>query len=259
MAVLMFCMSALSPWRWSIHTRRASRDGLMARGLIEEHAVRLGATRITWHPARSVRVLSWSAWHGVNDPKRAIGHFAGRYGTADTPEPSRAEHANRADAVPQPVPATVPPVPARVRKELAPGTSAPSVLPGTRVNAISPGTTVNGAAVVSAQATLEAQAALSGGKPSKEKITEAELVLAATRLDDLPSIRAVARDLLGDANQRRLAGKLLDARRQAGTSLAPPSAEERVTGNGLRPVRPGAPVMIAAPDGFRPGGTAVNG
>lgn len=263
MAVLMFCMSALSPWLWGVHTRRASRDGLMARGLVEEHAVRLGATRVTWHPVRSVRVLSWSAWHGINDPKRAIGHFASRYGTADTPAlvpPARTRRAIEVPAaVPEPEPSAMPSVPAV--KPPSGGTPAigGTVLPGTQVNGVTPGTLVNGAAVVSAQAVLAAEAALSGGKPSREKITEAELTLAATPLDDLPSIRAVARDLLGDENQRRLAKKLLDARKEAGTSLASAPADERAPVNSLRPVRPGTPVMIAAPDGFRPGGTAVNG
>src|SRR5207342_563631 len=43
-AVIVGMCSAISPWLWSIHTRRMSRDQLMAQGLIEPHALRLGAT-----------------------------------------------------------------------------------------------------------------------------------------------------------------------------------------------------------------------
>lgn len=90
MSVLMYSMSALSPWLWGIHTRRASRDKLMGKGLIEEHAVRLGGTRWTWHPVRSVRASSWAAWHGVNDPALVIGKFSALYGAADEPLARRA-------------------------------------------------------------------------------------------------------------------------------------------------------------------------
>ena len=71
-AVTFGMMSAISPWLWSVHSRRASRDALKARGLIEPHAVRLGATRWTWHPLRCVRVMSRATWQGENDPARAI-------------------------------------------------------------------------------------------------------------------------------------------------------------------------------------------
>lgn len=64
--------SAASPWLWSVHSRRESRDALMARGLIEPHAVRLGATRWLWHPYRSARVMWHATWEGVNEVRQAL-------------------------------------------------------------------------------------------------------------------------------------------------------------------------------------------
>lgn len=78
-AVTFGLMSVSSPWLWSVHSRRVSRDALKARGLIEPHAVRLGATRWLWHPALSFRVMRWAAWTGEADPARAI---AGRFPAA---------------------------------------------------------------------------------------------------------------------------------------------------------------------------------
>jgi hypothetical protein len=75
-AVAFGMASAISPWLWSVHSRRESRDALKARGLIEPHAVRLGATRWAWHPVLSLRVMRWAAWSGEADPARAI---AGRF------------------------------------------------------------------------------------------------------------------------------------------------------------------------------------
>lgn len=71
-AVTFGLMSVSSPWLWSVHSRRASRDALKARGLIEPHAVRLGATRWLWHPWRSARVMWHATWQGENDPAAAI-------------------------------------------------------------------------------------------------------------------------------------------------------------------------------------------
>jgi len=64
--------SAASPWLWSVHSRRESRDALMTRGLIEPHAVRLGATRWLWHPWRSTQVMWHATWEGVNDVRHAL-------------------------------------------------------------------------------------------------------------------------------------------------------------------------------------------
>ena len=71
-AVTFGMMSAISPWLWSVHSRRVSRDALKAKGLIEPHAVRLGATRWAWHMWRCVRVMSRATWAGENDPAKAI-------------------------------------------------------------------------------------------------------------------------------------------------------------------------------------------
>jgi len=71
-AVTFGMMSAISPWLWSVHSRRQSRDALKAKGLIEPHAVRLGATRWTWHPVRAWRVMFRATWQGENDPVKAV-------------------------------------------------------------------------------------------------------------------------------------------------------------------------------------------
>jgi hypothetical protein len=65
-------MSVSSPWLWSVHSRRTSRDALLAAGDLEPHAVRLGMTRWTWHPVRSARVMWLATWEGECSPKAAI-------------------------------------------------------------------------------------------------------------------------------------------------------------------------------------------
>jgi hypothetical protein len=83
-AVTFGLMSVSSPWLWSVHSRRVSRDALKERGLIEAHAVRLGATRWLWHPSRSFRVMRWAAWTGEADPAAAIaGRFPAGGATSD--------------------------------------------------------------------------------------------------------------------------------------------------------------------------------
>jgi hypothetical protein len=72
-AVAFGLCSAISPWLWSIHSRRESRDALKAAGLIDGHAVRLGATRWTWHPVKSARVMFLATWEGITSPSEAIG------------------------------------------------------------------------------------------------------------------------------------------------------------------------------------------
>jgi len=71
-AIAFGICSAASPWLWSVHSRRVSRDALKASGLIEPHAVRLGATRWTWHPLKSAHVMWHATWKGENDPAAAI-------------------------------------------------------------------------------------------------------------------------------------------------------------------------------------------
>lgn len=71
-AVTFGLMSVSSPWLWSVHSRRVSRDALKADNQIEAHAVRLGMTRWTWHPVLSYRVMRLATWEGENRPKAAI-------------------------------------------------------------------------------------------------------------------------------------------------------------------------------------------
>ena len=71
-AITVGLMSASSPWLWSVHSRRASRDVLLAAGLIEPHALRLGSTRWMWHPVLSFRVMRRATWEGETDPQAAI-------------------------------------------------------------------------------------------------------------------------------------------------------------------------------------------
>ena len=75
-AVAFALMSLASPWLWSVHSRRVSRDALMAAGLVEPHALRLGVTRWLWHPVRSARVMWLATWEGETDPRAAIGLLA---------------------------------------------------------------------------------------------------------------------------------------------------------------------------------------
>lgn len=84
-AVTFGLLSAVSPWLWGIHSRRESRDALKARGLIEPHAVRLGATRWLWHPIRCARVYWLATWEGINTPSEAIAAWEARRTTHDMP------------------------------------------------------------------------------------------------------------------------------------------------------------------------------
>jgi len=72
-AVAFGLMSASSPWLWSVYSRRRSRDVLLKAGLVEPHALRLGAIRWMWHPVKSWRVMSHATWLGTTDPAAAIG------------------------------------------------------------------------------------------------------------------------------------------------------------------------------------------
>lgn len=71
-AVALGLMSASSPWLWAVHSRRSSRDALLAQGLVEHHALRLGSTRWTWHPVRSARVMWLATWEGITTPAEAL-------------------------------------------------------------------------------------------------------------------------------------------------------------------------------------------
>lgn len=85
-------MSCSSPWLWSVHSRRVSRDALKASDQLEPHAVRLGMTRWAWHPVLSYRVMRLATWEGENRPKAAIALLppAGRRGDSGHDSPPRA-------------------------------------------------------------------------------------------------------------------------------------------------------------------------
>ncbi|HEY7414442.1 MAG TPA: hypothetical protein VH593_04565 [Ktedonobacteraceae bacterium] len=74
-AIVVGLMSASSPWLWGMYSRRVSRNILMANGLIELHAVRLGAARWLWHPYRSSVVMWTSTWTGERYAPKAIQKF----------------------------------------------------------------------------------------------------------------------------------------------------------------------------------------
>lgn len=86
-AVVFGGMSAISPWLWSIHSRRESRDALKAQNKIEDHAVRLGATRWFFHAYRCVQVMWAATWTGVTSPARAIALYEERKAAAAAREP----------------------------------------------------------------------------------------------------------------------------------------------------------------------------
>lgn len=250
MAVGLALMSASSPWLWNVHSRRVSRDKLMARGLLEEKAVRLGATRWTWHPVRSMQVTWLATWVGEQSPKTAIAMLDQRKAerAARRAEPG----ASRNDGTPgAPIPARQLPAPAQ--PEAVPGQPPLIGLPGGRA--------VNGAAALSA-----APAVTSGKRPDLLTIMSAVQSLSATPADRLPSIRTIARDLLRDENQRRLAERLLNDRTGAAPlpddlaaqlrELAEEQAAVHRAGVADRQPRRSASAMIAPPAGFAPGGVA---
>jgi hypothetical protein len=233
-AVMLGLMSAISPWLWSIHSRRASRDKLMAQGLVEQHAVRLGATRWTWHPLRSTRVMHRATWLGETHPARAIATVY----PDDVPAPRQdsgapAQIEERATPA---APAIAPPAAPAIAPAPAPVTAPAAAAP----------------AVHQASARLSAAATIPHQVP-QEVIDQVELHLAGMPVDQLPSRRAGGRVRDENSDQRRLARKLMDARAAAASQQLQPPA------NGSRPARPGAAQQIAWPQQFRAGGAAASG
>jgi len=289
-AVGLGLMSAISPWLWGIHSRRASRDKLMERGLIEEHAVRLGATRWSWHPWLSFKAMRGATWTGETSPATVIASVETKFGDF---VPSRRDAGTLPVAHPDQRAIESPPgdVPA-ADVPAVPGPDVPDDVPDDVPAPGAPEQTVPAVPVVPAQATapeiqhlldlaereragseqqeterdpgvtvnLSADASLPARskRPPLEAITAAELKLAGTPSDRLPSVREVARDMLGDPNQRRLADKLLTARRAAGATWSGPPAGETVQGvSARREARPDQPQAIATPANHRIGGQAV--
>lgn len=70
--IVVGMMSAISPWLWSTYSRSVSRSILFTRGLIDEHALRMGMTRWLWHPIASFKVMRMATWTGNNKPSKAI-------------------------------------------------------------------------------------------------------------------------------------------------------------------------------------------
>jgi hypothetical protein len=77
-AVTFGGMSVISPWLWASYSRRENRDELKASGDIEDHAVRLGATRWLWHAFRCLIVMWKATWPGVTKPAEAIALYVPR-------------------------------------------------------------------------------------------------------------------------------------------------------------------------------------
>lgn len=298
-AVVMALMSGSSPWLWSIHSRRASRDKLLERGLLDEHAVRLGATRWTWHPILSVRVMRRATWIGETDPKRAIRTVqtkfaelpdlavAGLLGTLDPVQLAQVlmraiEGAQPVlDSAPETVPGDDEPPAGEPPSGGTPPAGPPVAPPADGFEISVPGEppvavpavsvplsavpdavpeAVPAPAVASASANLTADATMPrrNNHPPQEVIDAAEEALFGMPDDKLPSERRVAEELLHDPQQRRLAKKLLIARRAGGTQRLQAPPGETVNGsasdNGRRRVQPGERVIISSPVKFEPGG-----
>jgi hypothetical protein len=71
-ALIVGMMSASSPFLWSVYSRAKSRPMLYSKGLIEQHALRLGATRWFYHPIRSWKLMYFSTWIGISEPRKAM-------------------------------------------------------------------------------------------------------------------------------------------------------------------------------------------
>jgi hypothetical protein len=260
LAVGLGLMSALSPWLWGVYSRRASRDKLMERGLVEEHAVRLGANRWMWHPWRAMQVMYHATWVGEGSPQRAIALYEARQTARRSDRASR----NGAPAVAQPArqeaiesgaplaqeggaPALSAPVPVGADEQgCAIHAAAPlgpsQMIPGTELN----GFPVRAIASLSARPTMK-----SSHEITDERVAEVELRLAGLRADNLPSERDVAKMLCTEHDHRRQAKPLITARKAAGVDV--PAFAPR-----SRPAN-GAPVNIATPVATMPGGATANG
>jgi hypothetical protein len=190
-AVVFGGMSAISPWLWSIHSRRESRDALKATGQIDPHAVRLGATRWIWHLYRCFRVMWAASWIGETRPAEAIkliqedriltASGAGDVLTADI-ESRQPDHG---------------PV-----REPVPGTARPAALPRP-ARATMPGH--GGKSNLAAVRVAELKA-----------VTEQELAVALAAVPVLPSVRSLAdhEKLAGhgsESSRRRAARRVLAA------------------------------------------------
>jgi hypothetical protein len=268
LAVGLGLMSLLSPSLWGIYSRRAARDKLMDQGLVEPHAVRLGANRVMWHPVRSVQVMWRATWLGENNPKAAIAlyeaHRAERRAASDVrQEVRRAEIESRRTAVPrqmalQPGAPAAAPVAAPAAAPLQPGGArqesgalecpAPAQLSAGPQDVI-PGTELNGRPVeVRAIAQLAAPATLGSHEISPEQLAALAEHLDTVPLAQLPSQRKASDLVCADHDHRRQTNPVLKARQAKGDIPAAPLRALRNTSS-----------FIAAPVSTRPGGKQANG
>ncbi|HVH89926.1 MAG TPA: DUF2637 domain-containing protein [Candidatus Acidoferrum sp.] len=65
-------LSMVSPFLWSVRSKRASAAQRAARGEVDPAGVKLSTARKFWHPLLSLRVVRWAAWAGETDPTRAV-------------------------------------------------------------------------------------------------------------------------------------------------------------------------------------------
>lgn len=172
-AVTFGMMSAISPWLWSVHSRRASRDALKAKGLIEPHAVRLGGTRWTWHPIRSVRVMSAATWAGETDPAKAIATWRpGRSRKTADPSP---------DISPEPSPDPAPdpsPEGSADRQDEPSGDAGRTVRPKPRKHTPAPSARARALAVMKDNPALTDAEIIKRAKVSESTVTRARKELA---------------------------------------------------------------------------------
>jgi hypothetical protein len=255
LAVGLGLMSLLSPLLWGVHSKRASRDVLMAQGLVEPHAVRLGANRWTWHPVRSLQVMYHATWVGENNPGAAIGLYedhrtarqaerAARRAKDGVPVLAQSARQGAIEAgAPAAQAAPVHQVVAQVPAGAPAGPAAP--LPGTLLNGL-PVRTIGAIASLNAKPTMGAQHEI-----DPARVSEIQQHLAGLPADSLPSERKVAEMLCRDHDHRRQAKPLIAARKAAGNDPLPAFVSRSRPVNGTS--------VIATPVGTMPGGASANG
>lgn len=75
LAIVVALASISSPILWSVYSRSISRTILMGRGMVEAHALRLGATRWLWHPVMAFRIMRMATWTGQSNIAKALTEF----------------------------------------------------------------------------------------------------------------------------------------------------------------------------------------
>lgn len=186
-AVIFGLCSVLSPMLWSVHSRRAARDGLKARGEIEPHAVRLGATRWFWHAWRSAQVMWKATWIGENKPDRAIALWTART-KGSTRKSDRKPAA--ASVTPPPAPPAEEPRRAATVREAEAGGLAAAPAPAPAGSATAPGGWLT-----------------KGTQLVPVTDQERDLIKRLLQAEELPSARTLAADEFG--GNRRAAGRVL--------------------------------------------------